>query len=54
MRYPAQVADQSENLFPRLLRYIGFFNFDQFTTFWELLYLQMIKTNQFYALNKSS
>lgn len=41
MRYPAHVADQSENLLPLLLRYTGFFTLDQFTSFWLLLYLQI-------------
>lgn len=39
MRYPAQVADQSENLLPLLLKYIGFLSLDQLTSFWLLLYL---------------
>lgn len=33
IRYPAQVADQSENLLPLLLRYTGFFILGQFTSF---------------------
>lgn len=33
MRYPAQVADQSENLLPLLLKYTGFFSLDQLTSF---------------------
>lgn len=40
MRYPAQVADQSENLLPPLLKYTGFFSLDQLTSFWLLLYLK--------------
>ena len=43
MRYPAQVADQSENLLPPLLKYTGFFSLDQLTSLWLLLYL---KTNR--------
>lgn len=33
MRYLAHVADQSENLLPLLLKYIGFFSLDQLTSF---------------------
>lgn len=33
MRYPAQVADQSENLLPFILRYTGFLSLDQFNSF---------------------
>lgn len=43
MRYLAHVADQSENLLPLLLKYIGFFSLDQLTSFWLLLYLKVKK-----------
>lgn len=56
MRYPAQVADQSENLLPPLLKYTGFFSLDQLTSFWLLLYLktkrEMSRKENFYLISE--